>query len=119
MSKDKYFCPACGYPELEAPPYKNMKGHPYPLVVVPPYENAWGPASYDVCSCCGYEFGFDDNPGGDSPGTPFTDYLKEWFNDGQKWFEPDKKPAQFDIVKQLEAAQIPVPDYIKVSRQLL
>lgn len=118
MADQKFNCPVCGYPKLDLRPYKNIPDNPYPLTVQPPYSAAWGVGSYEVCGCCGFEFGFDDDPGGPSPGTSFSDYLKEWFMSGQQWFDSKIKPENFDLIRQMEAARIPVPDYIKISRQL-
>jgi rubredoxin len=119
MIEQKYNCPVCGWAHLKRRPYKNMPDQmDEVLSAVPPYEDHWGMATYQVCLCCGYEFGFDDNPGDDQPGTSFREYLKTWFNNGQEWFHPKEKPQDYDILKQLEKAKIPVPDYIKVSRQL-
>jgi hypothetical protein len=81
-------------------------------MISPPYENAWGMASYEVCSCCGFEFGFDDNPGGNTPGTSFAEHLLEWYDEGQKWFDLNCRPKDWDLIKQLKNANIPVPDYI-------
>ncbi len=38
-----YICPICGYDDLEEPPYDND-----------------GDPSYEICSCCGFQYGFDD-----------------------------------------------------------
>jgi hypothetical protein len=54
-----------------------------------------GMPSYEVCQRCGYEFGFDDNPGVAAP-VSFEDYREEWINDGRKWFGPPTDPARFD-----------------------
>lgn len=43
MNKQKYICPICGYDRLDEPAYD---------------ENSLG--SFDICPCCGNEFGFDD-----------------------------------------------------------
>ena len=77
----KYICPVCGYPELGELPY-DSDGNP----------------SYEVCDCCGFEFGFDD----DSNGISFQDYREKWIKEGSKWFSPDKKPAKWDLSEQLK-----------------
>ena len=43
MKKKKYICPVCGYDRLEEPVYDEI-----------------GEPSFEICSCCGVEFGFDD-----------------------------------------------------------
>jgi hypothetical protein len=52
----------------------------------PPYEDLLGRASYEVCSQCGFEFGFDDNPGTGKP-MSFEQYRAEWEADGSPWFD--------------------------------
>lgn len=41
----KYNCSVCGYNNLNFKPY---------------YENGY--ASFQICPCCGFEFGYDDFP---------------------------------------------------------
>ena len=42
---DKNTCPVCGYDGLYEPPY-----------------NEKGSGSYEICPCCGFQFGYDDFP---------------------------------------------------------
>ncbi len=78
----KYICPVCGYPYLQSPPY-DSDGNP----------------SYDICDCCGFEFGFDDA----NNGVSFKDYREKWIANGNKWFWPDKKPSNWSLKKQIKA----------------
>lgn len=39
----KYICPVCGFKGLTEPAYDDQGNH-----------------SYEICSCCGFQFGFDD-----------------------------------------------------------
>jgi hypothetical protein len=48
----KWCCPVCGSPELAEAPY-----------------NSDGGASFEMCSC-GFEFGFDDDPGASAQALP-------------------------------------------------
>jgi hypothetical protein len=48
--------------------------------------------SYDICECCGCEFGLDDKP----------EYRTEWIEGGFKWLYPEKKPLDWDPYAQLE-----------------
>ncbi|MCK4543621.1 MAG: hypothetical protein KAU17_15425 [Spirochaetales bacterium] len=75
-----YICPVCGYSELDEPPYDDG-GNP----------------SYNICDCCGFEFGFDDG----SEEMSFEAYRKKWIDEGIKWFSPDKKPSDWNIEEQL------------------
>ena len=77
----KYICPVCGYPELGERPC-DVNGNP----------------SYEICSCCGFEFGFDDS----SNGVVFEDYRKRWIDEGAKWFSPKKRPVSWNLSEQLK-----------------
>lgn len=73
-------CPVCGYNGLEEVPYDN-DGNP----------------SYEICDCCGYEFGFDDG----SEGVSFEQYRRKWLDEGADWFNISLKPEKWDLKKQL------------------
>jgi len=77
----RYICPVCGYSDLEEPPYDNS-GNP----------------SFEICDCCGFEFGFDDANNSIS----FDDYRKKWISEGAKWFSLDKKPRNWVLSEQLK-----------------
>lgn len=77
-------CPVCGSAELIVAPYETWPP-PEGQVLSPPYEDLLGPASYEVCPNCGYEFGNDDNPG-TAPPQSFEDYRAEWIADGGRRF---------------------------------
>jgi len=53
--------------------------------------------SFEICGCCGVEFGYQDC-------TP--EYIKkfreEWLNKGTKWANPDEKPMDWSLAKQME-----------------
>ncbi len=71
----KYICPVCKFDGLK--------------------EAAFGPGnepSYEVCPCCGFEFGFD---GGNDP-VVFAEYYQRWTQNGSKWFMPKLKPKDQD-----------------------
>jgi hypothetical protein len=42
-SKPSLACPVCGFAELDGPPYDEL-----------------GCPTYEICPCCGTEFGYDD-----------------------------------------------------------
>jgi len=102
----KFVCPCCGYPELDRPPYERMGLPPWLDHGLPPYHERYGFASFDCCSCCGFEFGFDDDPGASATASSFGDYLADWIADGCKWFTPSCKPEGWDLVEQLRRAGI-------------
>lgn len=65
-------CPVCGYDKLELTPY-----------------DEYGNPLYEICSCCGFEFGFTDSH--DNKG--FGEYLTEWIESGFKFKYKEDKPA--------------------------
>ncbi|MBP3950319.1 hypothetical protein [Bacillus suaedae] len=76
----KNVCPVCGFDQLAEAPY-DKDNNP----------------SYEICDCCGFEFGYDD----DSEGKTFEEYRKEWISNGCQWFNEDKKPQEWDVERQL------------------
>ncbi len=76
-----YICPVCGYNELDEAPYDN-NGNP----------------SYNICDCCGFEFGYDDG----SEEISFKEYRKKWIDEGSKWFRSEKKPKIWNLSNQLK-----------------
>ena len=104
-----YMCPCCGYPGLDCPPYEDFSASTLVRGLKPPYYHYFGWPSYDVCECCGFEFGNDDDPGpfrGDS----FDEYFERWVADGCNWFQPKNRPPQWTIEQQL--AGVPINDWL-------
>jgi hypothetical protein len=82
-----YFCPVCGYPGLDEPPYLNNEA-----------------ASYNICPCCYVEYGFDD---GGRHGEDLQLWIAEarlgWINQGMRWGSSyTDPPAHWDPLSQLE-----------------
>jgi len=98
-------CPCCGYAGLEQAQYDQLKSTPVSNDLQPPYCQYFGFPSYEVCACCGFEFGFDDEPGVSEPST-FHKYRQEWIADGAKWFDASKLPVGWSLHQQLQAAGI-------------
>ncbi len=73
-------CPVCGYDELREPPY-DRAGNP----------------SYEICACCGYQFGFDDQ----SEGISYKEHREKWIAKGATWFSPQRKPENWSLQDQL------------------
>lgn len=77
-------CPVCGWPELREPP-----------------RNEEGGASYEICPCCGFEFGFDD----DSEGLSYAMARARWREAGMPWWSAARPaPAHWDAARQLARA---------------
>ena|SRR5690242_7815117 len=108
-AKVKFVCPCCGYPELEVPPYANMGLPPWEDHGSPPYYQRYGKASYDVCPCCAYEFGYDDEPMHPENARSFAKYLADWTAGGCHWLGHRVAPEGWSLEEQLRAASIPYP----------
>ncbi|MBI2263630.1 MAG: hypothetical protein HYU64_00430 [Armatimonadetes bacterium] len=81
MPKKRYLCPICGYPDLKEPPWGKDGATP----------------SYDICPCCGCEFGYEDaRPEGADK------FRQKWIEGGGTWFEPKKRPEAWDMTEQLK-----------------
>lgn len=89
MTEIKYtqVCRVCGYYD---PDY---------LEYFPWGENGCVP-SYDICECCGVEFGYED-----WILESIRHYRAEWLAGGTKWFVPKSKPEDWNLEEQLK--QIP------------
>jgi hypothetical protein len=85
---------------LEATAYADLGQPPWPDHGPPPYEHKYGSASYEVCDCCGFEFGYDDNPG-TAPPLTFDEYRKQWIASGAESFDPAKRPESWSLSEQL------------------
>lgn len=72
-----YTCPVCGYDQMDDVAY---------------YKN--GDASFELCSCCGFQFGVDDDVEIEdgiflSRSESHKLYRSNWLKDGAKVFSPD------------------------------
>jgi hypothetical protein len=83
-------CPVCGYDKLLESPYDEF-GYP----------------SYEICSCCGFEYGFDDS----NKKITFQKYRERWIDKGFQWFNKSKKPKEWNK----EALNIQLKNIEKVS----
>lgn len=104
MKLKSFTCPCCGYVGLKARPYARLPTHSIVRGLTPPYANHFGLASYEVCHCCGFEFGNDDDPG-TAGGESFEQYLAEWVRDGCNWFQQDERPDDWNLESQLRASR--------------
>lgn len=79
-SNQTYVCPVCRYPDLDEPAY-----------------DSFGCASYNICPCCGTEFGYDDST------TAHSDLRRKWVSEGMQWWSKHRlEPNDWDPVWQLE-----------------
>ena len=67
--------------------------------------NQWGDdgksPSYDICDCCGVEFGNED-----CTLDGIRKYRDDWLKNGAKWFNPKAKPDDWSLQGQMN--NIPV-----------
>jgi transcription elongation factor Elf1 len=75
----KYTCLICGYSGLNYPP-----------------RDETGAPSYEICACCGVEFGYEDETI-----LARQEYRKKWIEAGAKWFVPNLKPMNWNLKDQL------------------
>jgi len=75
-------CPVCGSDGLLEKP-RSVIGSP----------------SYEVCMCCGFEFGYHD----DSQGYTYRDWRTRWIGKGTRWCCEDiePRPLGWDAEQQL------------------
>ena len=77
-----YMCPVCGYFGLTEPAYDEQ-----------------GCSSFEICPCCGSEFGYDD-------ATLSHEHLREnWVKNGALWWSSSVlPPVGWDPIQQLSRA---------------
>ena len=76
-----YVCPVCGFDQLEEPPY-----------------SAAGAGLFEICPCCGFQFGVTD----DNQGISFHDWREGWIDRGMLWeSHGSSPPPEWNPSKQL------------------
>lgn len=53
--------------------------------------------TYEICPCCGVEFGNEDYTI-----QSVKEYREDWIKKGANWFEPDEKPKNWNLENQLK-----------------
>ena len=76
----EYYCRVCGL-------YNEDK----------PWEQDDNSPTYEICPCCGVEFGYEDYTIEST-----IEYRKKWIENGAKWFNAKKKPEVWNLEKQLQ-----------------
>ena len=107
MDGERYYCPCCGYHGLHEPAYSEMPPTPFGNLGDPPYIGRFGWASFECCDCCGFEFGYDDDPGASGRACSFGQYRAERVSQQMVWFRSDRRPGGWSLAQQLRAAGIP------------
>jgi hypothetical protein len=62
-----------------------------------PWEEDGQSPTYEICPCCGVEFGNEDYTI-----ESIKKYRTEWIQTGAKWFSPKEKPFIWNIESQLQ-----------------
>lgn len=79
----KYRCPVCGYSGLMEAPY-----------------NEYGYGSYEICVCCGFQFGYDDFP---EKERSFSIWRRQWSENGYPWFSKrTTSPSDWNPIEQMK-----------------
>lgn len=79
-SETLYYCRVCGYKE-DYPPWG---------------EDGFSP-TFNICSCCGVEFGYED-----ASLVGIRRHREKWIRDGASWFDPKSKPLNWSLEDQLK-----------------
>src|SRR5207253_394180 len=68
-------CPVCGFPGLYEPP-------------------RYSGGSYEICPCCGIQFGYTDEAGGDidKRTSIYQQWREKWIKDGMVWSSRGRNP---------------------------
>lgn len=107
MDGERYYCPCCGYRGPHEPAYSEMPPTPFGNLGDPPYIGRFGWASFECCDCCGFEFGYDDDPGASGRACSFGQYRAERVSQQMVWFRSDRRLGVWSLAEQLRAAGIP------------
>ena len=87
--KKRYICPICGHPYLEEGPLQFIENGKE----IVSYSK--GAPTFEICPCCGVEFGYDDNE------FSWEDLRKKWIEHGAIWSRKIEKPKNWNLNKQL------------------
>ncbi|MGG4183556.1 hypothetical protein ABEW24_09295 [Paenibacillus jamilae] len=86
----KFICAVCGYNELNYPQWDK---HGFP--------------THEICNCCGFESGFDDDAK-DIPES-IEEYRIRWLSEGANWFSSSKtKPLDWNLAIQLKRINVDI-----------
>jgi hypothetical protein len=88
MPKSRNTCPVCGYPDLEEPAY-----------------DSYDCSSFEICECCGTEFGLHDKHATISKEDMHLHLRQQWAEAGFPWTgSVDDPPPNWDPREQLRKA---------------
>ena len=93
--KKKYIYLLCGYPGLEEGHFVRIENGKKN------YSNPKGTPTFEICPCCGTEFGFSEYDFKTESKKSWEKIRKEWIDNGAEWFMIKMKPHHWDLNKQL------------------
>ena len=70
----------------------------------PPWGEDGRTASFDICPCCGCEFGYED-----CRESGVVSHRERWAQSGYKWFDPKERPADWNSSEQMKAVPSTLP----------
>lgn len=62
----------------------------------PPWGEDGRTPTFDICDCCGTEFGYED-----ATLVGVVNQRKKWLAEGAQWFQPKRMPAGWDVTEQM------------------
>lgn len=71
----------------------------------PPWGADGKTATFNICDCCGVEFGY-----GDATSETINRFRQQWINNGAKWSDPKAKPTGWNLSTQLALIGVGVPE---------
>lgn len=80
QNNEFYVCRVCGSEQLE-----------------PPWGEDVQTPNYDICDCCGVEFGYED-----MSMESIKDYRQKWVKNGANWFRKKNKPEDWSLENQFQ-----------------
>ncbi|MED3629767.1 hypothetical protein P4478_23220 [Bacillus subtilis] len=88
-----YTCPVCGFDGLDEPPY-----------------DEYNIGSYNICSCCGFEYGNDDDVMVNEKLLEVPEahelYRIRWVKEGAIVFDPSDYPSEYQINNKVSKDQL-------------
>ena len=76
----------------------------------PPWGEDGKSPTFDICDCCGVEFGYED-----SLSAGVERYRAEWLKKGAPWLRPSARPPDWSLERQLKL-QSPGPSNVEKMR---
>ena len=64
----------------------------------PPWGENGSSPTFEICSCCGTEFGYED-----ANADAIKSARQRWIDSGGKWFSPAMRPSGWSLEEQLES----------------